>query len=214
MPSPVGNRALSEAAHPNVQIKSESDKALGKRKASAEPPVAGDSDIDSECMEVDNPYTSGAPSTVTSDTRDDEVCQVVDEDCIITGRSGSLALSDVRPAPRTRPLPSPQRALPLRACRKEGPFTPCPYFHAHRPAMLLASSHTRARTAPRRSGSAAASRPTPSSAATASALCATAPRARARSGKSTRRPRTRHPCGATCARRPRLRPRQPRQRRV
>ena len=96
MPSPVGNRDLSEAAHPNVQIKSESDKALGKRKASAEPPVAGDSDIDSECMEVDNPYTSGAPSTVTSDTRDDEVCQVVDEDCIITGRSGSLALSDVR----------------------------------------------------------------------------------------------------------------------
>ena len=97
MPSPVANRALSEAAHPNVQIKSEcSDKALGKRKASAEPPVAGDSDIDSECMEVDNPYKSGAPSTVTSDTRDDEVCQVVDEDCIITGRSGSLALSDVR----------------------------------------------------------------------------------------------------------------------
>ena len=97
MPSPsVGGRALSEAAHPNVQIKSEcSDKALGKRKASAEP-AAGDSDIDSECMEVDNPYTSGAPSTVTSDTRDDEVCQVVDEDCIITGRSGSLALSDVR----------------------------------------------------------------------------------------------------------------------
>ena len=95
MPSPVANRALSEAAHPNVQIKSESDKALGKRKASAAP-VAGDSDIDSECMEVDNPYTSGAPSTATSDTRDDEVCQVVDEDCIITGRSGSLALSDVR----------------------------------------------------------------------------------------------------------------------
>ena len=95
MPSPVANRALSEAAHPNAQIKSESDKALGKRKASAAP-VAGDSDIDSECMEVDNPYTSGAPSTATSDTRDDEVCQVVDEDCIITGRSGSLALSDVR----------------------------------------------------------------------------------------------------------------------
>ena len=83
---------MSEAAHPNVQIKSEiSDKALGKRKARD-----SDSDIDSECMEVDNPYATGAPSTVTSDTRDGEVCQVVDEDCIITGRSGSLALSDVR----------------------------------------------------------------------------------------------------------------------
>ena len=183
---------MSEAAHPNVQIKSEiSDKALGKRKARD-----SDSDIDSECMEVDNPHTRGAPSTVTSDARDDEVCQVVDEDCIITGRSGSLALSDVSCASNP--------ATPARRGR----------FHAHRPAMLLASSHMRARTAPRRSGSAAASRPTPTSAATASASCATALRARARSGKSTRRPRTRHPCGATCGRRPRRRPRQPRQRRV
>ena len=108
MPSRAGNCALSEAAHPNVQIKSESDKALGKRKASAEP-VAGDSDIDidSECMEVDNPYATGAPSTVTSDTRDGEVCQVVDEDCIITGRSGSLALSDV--SRRLEPGHSPAR---------------------------------------------------------------------------------------------------------
>jgi hypothetical protein len=93
MLSPVGGGgALSEAAHPNVQIKSESqsDKALGKRKAKAEPVAAEDCEdaVDGECMEVE----SGAPDTVKRDAQDEED---EDEDCQITGRSGSLALSDV-----------------------------------------------------------------------------------------------------------------------
>ena len=94
---------MSEAAHPNVQIKSESDKALGKRKAEpeeckAEAEECEDTD-DGECMEVDGPHTSGAAPNVTPETRDDE-----DEDCQITGRSGSLALSDVRPRRLEPPL--------------------------------------------------------------------------------------------------------------
>lgn len=85
---------MSEAAdHPNVQIKNERNNTLGKRKASADS-VASD-DSDSDCVEVNNPYTSGAQHTVTPDTRDDEACEACDDDCIITGRSGHLALSDV-----------------------------------------------------------------------------------------------------------------------
>ena len=89
---PIGG-VLSEA-DPNVQVKSESDKALGKRKA--EPAAAEDTD-DGECMEVDG--TSG-PNTVTPDSRDGED----DDECQITGRSGSLALSDVRPCRLDLPL--------------------------------------------------------------------------------------------------------------
>jgi hypothetical protein len=79
-------------------------------------------------MEVDNPHTSGAPSTVTSDARDDEVCQVVDEDCIITGRSGSLALSDVscasnpatpKPAEGAFTLTVPRCCSPVPTCARE-----------------------------------------------------------------------------------------------
>ena len=94
---------MSEAAHPNVQIKSESDKARGKRKAEpeeckAEAEECEDTD-DGECMEVDLAEASGAAPNVTPETRDDE-----DEDCQITGRSGSLALSDVRPCRLDLPL--------------------------------------------------------------------------------------------------------------
>ena len=98
---------MSEAAHPNVQIKSESDKARGKRKAKAEPAAADECEDtdDGECMEVDLTEASGAARTVMPDTQDDE-----DEDCQITGRSGSLALSDVRPHRLKPPLPSPRRA--------------------------------------------------------------------------------------------------------
>ena len=88
---------MSEAAHPNVQIKSESDKALGKRKAEVKAEACASAEEcedtdDGECMEVDLAEASGAAPNVTPETRDDE-----DEDCQITGRSGSLALSDVRP---------------------------------------------------------------------------------------------------------------------
>ena len=108
---------MSEAAHPNVQIKSESDKARGKRKAEpeeckAEAEECEDTD-DGECMEVDDPHTNGAAPNVTPETRDDD-----DDDCQITGRSGSLALSDVRPMPpRTATLSSPRRALPRSPAR-------------------------------------------------------------------------------------------------
>ena len=171
---------MSEA-DPNVQVKSESDKALGKRKAE---PAAEDTD-DGECMEVDG--TSDGPNTVMPDTRDGEEDDEQDEDCQITGRSGSLALSDVHAAASNR------HSQAHGGC-----------FHAHWPAMLLDSFRTRARTAPRRSGRAASSRPTPSSAPTASASSATAPRASARSGRRTLRPHTRRRCGETCGRRPRL----------
>ena len=108
MLTPVGGGGgLSEAADPNIQIKSESDKARGKRKAKAEPAAADECEDtdDGECMEVDLTEASGAARTVTPDTQDDE-----DEDCQITGRSGSLALSDVRPRRLEPPLPSPRRA--------------------------------------------------------------------------------------------------------
>ena len=118
MLAPVGGGGgLSEAAHPNVQIKSESDKARGKRKAEpeeckAEAEECEDTD-DGECMEVDGPHTNGAAPNVTPETRDDD-----DDDCQITGRSGSLALSDVRPMPpRTATLSSPRRALPRSPAR-------------------------------------------------------------------------------------------------
>eukprot|EP00964_Phaeocystis_antarctica_P135077 scaffold99423_cov66-Phaeocystis_antarctica.AAC.1 len=105
MLAPVGGGGgLSEAADPNIQIKSESDKARGKRKAKAEPVAECEDTDDGECMEVDLTEASGAARTVTPDTQDDE-----DEDCQITGRSGSLALSDVRPRRLEPPLPSPRR---------------------------------------------------------------------------------------------------------
>ena len=100
----AGGGGLSEAAHPNVQIKSESDKALGKRKAEVKAEACASAEEcedtdDGECMEVDLAEASGAAPNVTPETRDDE-----DEDCQITGRSGSLALSDVRPCRLDLPL--------------------------------------------------------------------------------------------------------------
>ena len=80
---------LSEAQHPNVvQVKSEVQVALGKRKA--EPVSDEDEDTDDDqCMEVEVDIAK-APTT-PHETRDDE-----DDDCVFAGRSGCVALADVR----------------------------------------------------------------------------------------------------------------------